>query len=511
MNKILPEILLVSGLLYSYYLLFLRNSRLHHFNRIYLLTILLVSIIIPFLHIPFSETFIAQTDIGDKTISGIISTANNIFPGIKVSDGKESFSLPGSILQIIYFAVCVIFVIRIFLVFKRIAKLLKKYPAEQRGDMIIVKTNEEDAPFSFYKWLFWNNRHDLYSMENRQVLAHEYGHVRQRHTIDIVLAELVFAVFWINPVFYFIKRELKVVHEFLADDSTTDKAGFAMHLVSQAIGKETKIAHNYFGSSVSRRIAMITGNYRNKNLYARVISCLVLLLLTLTFFSFENAGPKFATLPGKPEKALSIGEQKAHDEELIIAKNEIAKPIRSSSELFKSITAADLAINKRSIDTIPLIKLGDDNKKADEISLLNYRDNSTAHDISLPSDNRIPDFVTNRSDETQVLLEPGKNSSTHQIPIFYPAREYDELVLVFNKKGAVPLTDDWRLKVMIRDENGNFIAEKILSKEWITGYETARIVFHDLPKGNYHLQIQSSDKKYTTSCKVVKDYDDGVG
>src|SRR6187402_3357634 len=72
--------------------------------------------------------------------------------------------------------------------------------------------------FSFFRWLFWNRKIELHSEKGEQIFRHELFHIQQKHSWDIIFMELISIFFWINPFFHLIKKELKAIHEFLADE-----------------------------------------------------------------------------------------------------------------------------------------------------------------------------------------------------------------------------------------------------------------------------------------------------
>ena len=55
------------------------------------------------------------------------------------------------------------------------------------------------------------------------LLAHEEAHVRHRHSYDVVVVEVLTALQWFNPVVWFLRQELRVVHEYEADTPKRDQ------------------------------------------------------------------------------------------------------------------------------------------------------------------------------------------------------------------------------------------------------------------------------------------------
>lgn len=119
----------------------------------------------------------------------------------------------------------------------------------------------DQGAFSFFNFLFIAP--DL--RRQSAILEHERVHVRQLHSADVLLMELLAVVCWFNPVVYAYRRSLRHLHEFLADELASrhapSKADYALLLFGQQFGV-TSAAHpltnSFFNSSqLKRRIRML--------------------------------------------------------------------------------------------------------------------------------------------------------------------------------------------------------------------------------------------------------------
>ena len=123
-------------------------------------------------------------------------------------------------------------------------------------------TREPGTPFSFLNRLFWNAEIDIESARGRQIFLHEWYHIRQRHTLDLLWLKTVLTIFWVNPFFYLIYREIRTIHEFLADRyavANGDRCAYAELLVWHSVqDRPLSILHPFFQSSIKRRITMLT-------------------------------------------------------------------------------------------------------------------------------------------------------------------------------------------------------------------------------------------------------------
>lgn len=98
-------------------------------------------------------------------------------------------------------------------------RLARQNPQTDLGTFAIVHLPEPGSPaFSFGRHVFLSPLHEnLSPAEREQLLLHEEVHVRQRHTLDLLLVEALGVVFWFNGAVPYLGRQLKVVHEYLAD------------------------------------------------------------------------------------------------------------------------------------------------------------------------------------------------------------------------------------------------------------------------------------------------------
>jgi N-acetylmuramoyl-L-alanine amidase len=313
----LLKVTAVSGLSYGYYRLFLRNRAFHQYNRYYLLGATLVSLVLPLIRLPAIHQLpaIAQS----STLAGALHA---ISPG----DFSEGTSTPGhSVTSIVLmdwrwmFLAAYSLAAGVFLyVFIRqllyIRQLPHKYVREQLGRIDFFMTREPGTPFSFLNQLFWNEEIDPDSHKGRQVFRHEWYHIHQRHTLDLLLLKSVMILCWVNPFFYLIYREIRTIHEFLADRhavSGGDRYEYAELLVWQNIyDRPLPLLHPFFQSSIKRRITMLT---RLTSARPRCISramALPLALLLLCAFSgrldparqLDPAHP----LPSSPLPAFTV-------------------------------------------------------------------------------------------------------------------------------------------------------------------------------------------------------------
>ena len=142
----------------------------------------------------------------------------------------------------------------------------------------IIYTEENHIPFSFFNNIYLPNE-----INNPLILKHEMSHVKNHHSLDIILMEIMISFQWFNPFIYKMKKELQNVHEYIADneavENETDKSNYMMLLLQQCTADNfNTVANNFSFLLTKKRISMITQKQKTKRTVMR-------LLLTLPVFA----------------------------------------------------------------------------------------------------------------------------------------------------------------------------------------------------------------------------------
>lgn len=173
-----------------------------------------------------------------------------------------------------------------------IKSLSVKHTAQELENIWFYDTAEPGTPFSFFNTVFWNNNISIVTEKGQQIFRHELYHIKQKHSYDILFMQLACSLLWFNPFFFLLNKELKVIHEFLADEyaaSGTDKHQYAELLVMQAISpKQIFITNQFFYNQIKRRITMILQNNNTRYSYIRKAMAVPVVLLMFCACSLKN-------------------------------------------------------------------------------------------------------------------------------------------------------------------------------------------------------------------------------
>ncbi len=294
MNLILflSKMILISAMLTGYYWLFLRNKKFHQYNRFFLLSIPVISICLPLLNIPIPGFYLSNQNAGIKLLQ--VVTISNWEEAVVITPHHNYlYSLLSA--QNIGWAIFIIVATVLLIVFARnifhIKKIASIYPHTNIEGTNFYQTDEPGTPFSFLKNIFWNNNIDISSEKGKQIFRHEMYHVKQKHTADILFMEMITIFFWFTPFFHLIKKEIKTVHEFLADQfaiSECNRHDYAELLVFSALTNyQYQIGNPFFNNQIKRRIAMLTQLKNSRYGYISRVMALPLLFILVCAFAVK--------------------------------------------------------------------------------------------------------------------------------------------------------------------------------------------------------------------------------
>ena len=282
------QVIICSGLMTGYYWIVLRNKRFHQYNRFFLLAITLLSWIVPLVKIQFNHQVVTADPQMIQLLMLLAQNNSQLDAGVVHSSGFWDSSLIPAALYLLVSAALFIMMIRAFV---RVFKLLRTHSCRNIGDVYLILTTAKGTPFSFFRYIFWNDEIDLRSEAGKQILQHELTHVNQKHSIDKIFMQLVLVAGWFNPFFWLIKKEMEMIHEFIADRkavSDGDTATLAQMLLTASFPQQRFALTNPFFSPIKRRLQMLTNNRTPRFSYLRRLVILPLLAVMTILFAFRN-------------------------------------------------------------------------------------------------------------------------------------------------------------------------------------------------------------------------------
>lgn len=209
---------------YLFYKLLLRNETFYKVNRFVLLGCLIISFLLPFITLPSSYSFVQLFSVKQESFFDyeIFESANvNPLPPESPavqSHVQEQYTMPDFLQWIIhiYWIGVIIFTANFLLQLLVIFYRIYKNPWINESGFKIVEITGDRSPCSFLNFIFINPSKydwDTYS----QILQHEKIHIKQYHTVDMLLAEIAVIFQWFNPFAWTYRKEIENNIEFQTD------------------------------------------------------------------------------------------------------------------------------------------------------------------------------------------------------------------------------------------------------------------------------------------------------
>jgi TonB family protein len=196
-----------------------------------------------------------------QTVKVAAQTLSTTLPDIVITPKNTSMLNDERILPFLYFMVTAFFLLRILIQSSSVLLKTAYAPKHHRNGLTIIITPKGTSPFSFFGWVFLNPT-DYSDSDLEEILHHESVHIRQGHTFDVLLTEILCALFWINPFAWLLKRQLRQNLEFLADSdvlhSGFDPKSYQYHLLRLSYQQPTSNMGNHFNvTELKNRIIMM--------------------------------------------------------------------------------------------------------------------------------------------------------------------------------------------------------------------------------------------------------------
>jgi TonB family protein len=311
MNSLLNFFIEANLYLICFYLLYqilLAGDKHFWFNRAFLLGGITLSLLLPMLSININPSMESA-----NAFEGYL-----MLPAITITEVRTEsvgFILKWwQIIGIVYLAGMVFYLFRLLWQMAHIMRHLPLFNSarEKKNGYTLVTTNGEIPTCSFFKFLFWDKSAQLNPDEQKQVFEHELAHIRQWHSIDVLLIELLRAVFWFNPVIHLLKSRITEVHEFLADSQATRKISVEDYsrLLTLQIFKnfDFALSNNFHKSQVLKRIRMLK-NTSSKSIWLNVGLLIPAMSLLIFILSCDVSNQNEAMVISNPEVETELSQQ----------------------------------------------------------------------------------------------------------------------------------------------------------------------------------------------------------
>lgn len=302
-----------STLLWVFYRFGLEQEKMHRFKRFYLLFSLGFALVVPLIPLPWFE----------QEVMPVFVAGNEAMPGNPISAQVVPQMAPSfpieSIFWLIYAIIAAILLFRLIHNLYRALLVQTKGEKSQHAGVPLVILPEHIPTHSFFNTIYINPK-DYAEDGASAILAHELAHIRQGHSWDILLVELLRVLFWFNPVLFAYKRAMQLNHEFLADEaviqqSNIDVSTYQYLLLDKiAQAQQLKLVQQFDYFNTKKRLLMMTKEAKWQRSFWKRLALVPLIAGLILLLSDKVQSQN---QPSSPPKVLAQKEQSGVSQALL--------------------------------------------------------------------------------------------------------------------------------------------------------------------------------------------------
>lgn len=290
----------VSVFLIAFYLLyksFMCRETFHRANRMLVLGTIALSFVLPFCGLTLKT---APSASGNFAIAqSVVMLQEVIVGGDTVAESTVNWRYLAELLYVSGIVVCLM---RMLLSIVSVLRLIGSGERHElpNGNVLVIVEGKQ-APFSWVRYIIMN-RTD-YEESRHEILTHEQAHIRYRHSIDIMVCDVLCCLQWFNPAMWLMRRELCAIHEYEADEAVLDSGinakQYQILLIKKAAGgKWYSIANSFNHSKLKYRITMMSrkkssGWMKAKALYILPVAAFAMIAFANSSYSKDEDKTNF--------------------------------------------------------------------------------------------------------------------------------------------------------------------------------------------------------------------------
>lgn len=275
------------------YDVFLKNETFFNWNRVYLIATAFLSLILPFLKFDSIKAVVPEPMIIrlPEVIIGEIKNTEMDSSLLANSEqiSEQAFTFSWTTVWIIGMVIAAL--ILIYKIFK-ITKMLNENPKRWQGNALIVFLANSTSAFSFFHYIFLGT--NIEPKKKAHILEHELIHVKDKHSVDLLIFEILRLLFWFNPLIYLYQKQIATLHEFIADAKAVKykgKAEYYQNLLSQVFETQQISFTNpfFYQSLIKKRILMLSKS-KSKQIHLLKYALLIPIVLVMLMYTSSYAG-----------------------------------------------------------------------------------------------------------------------------------------------------------------------------------------------------------------------------
>ena len=328
------KVAVLIAIFYMFYRLVLARETFHRVNRLTLLLTAIASFVLPLCVITLHKTVtveaVPMVSVGDVQME------------VAADAGPEWWQL---LLPLIFIIGVVVTLGHTLMSMFRILMLIKrseKHP-QPDGITICVTDNGQIQPFSWMHYIVMDRRD--YEDGNPAILAHERGHIRLRHSWDLLLVDTLTALQWFNPAMWMLRQDLRAIHEYEADGEVLslgiNARQYQYLLITKAAGiGGYSLANGISHSTLKNRITMMLHKKSERSSLLKLLAlipivglALVLNAKTVTHYVYDEPQKQQPVKKGKKAGTIKVNGQEikvVEQDDIVTMEGEVEAPAQES-------------------------------------------------------------------------------------------------------------------------------------------------------------------------------------
>ena len=326
---------------YMFYRLMLSRETFHRVNRVVLLLTAVASFVLPLCVITLHKTVrmeaVPRVSVGDLQME------------VAADTGPEWWQMLLPLIFIIGVVATLghtlTSILKVWLLIRR----SEQHP-QLDGTIVCVTGNAEVSPFSWMHYIVMN-RSD-YEEHNAAILAHERGHIRLRHSWDLLLVDLLTALQWFNPAMWMLRQDLRAIHEYEADGEVLSQGINARQyqylLISKASGiGGYSIANGISHSTLKNRITMMLHKKSERRSLLKLLALIPIVGLalalnarTVTDYVYDEPQKQQPVKKGKKAGTIKVNGQEikvVEQDDIVTMEGEVDQDMTPDIQDTKSV------------------------------------------------------------------------------------------------------------------------------------------------------------------------------
>ena len=364
------KVAVLVAVFYMFYRLLLSRETFHGVNRVVLLLTAVASFVLPLCVITLHKTVVLNLAEGDVAIGCLDAEV--------VDDAAMPFWQMAAIAaffigMIVTLGYTIMSVVRVWL-------LIQHSEQHQQTDGTVICVAPGDvSPFSWMKYIVLS-RSD-YEANDASILAHERGHIRRHHSLDLLLVDSLTALQWFNPAMWMLRQDLRAIHEYEADAAVLSQ-GINMRqyqylLIQKAVSQcGYSVANGISHSTLKNRINMMLHKNSSRASLLKLLALTPIVGMTLALQA-ETVNDYVIEQPQNQTKVVKKGNQNAQvkvgTKKVEVKAVKPAAPVQNKAK--KDAAVKNVVVKAKKDATVSNVVVKKKNPVADEEVAIGVIDN----------------------------------------------------------------------------------------------------------------------------------------